>query len=163
MCKKGQAQVNCELNCTGMYKKINNWWICRPVLKLHVALFFYEDSRTSPHLLKITETLFILVWLHFKHLIEQHYCEMVSEQTLRWVQRSLQKRDKPKLIVNWIVQGCTRRSTTGGFADLFWNFMLHYFFMKNSEQAHIYWRLRKPSGSRDFGLSNWRRKSTYSF
>ena len=83
MCKKGQAQVNCELNCTGMYKKINNWWICRLVLKLHVALFFYEEFRTSPHLLKITETLFILVCLHFKHLTEQHHCEIVYEQTLR--------------------------------------------------------------------------------
>ena len=47
-----------------MYKKINNWWICRPVLKLHVALFFYEEFRTSPHLLKITETLRLArLWL----------------------------------------------------------------------------------------------------
>ena len=74
--KTGQAQVNCELNCTGMYKKINNWWICRLVLKLHVALIFHEVFRTSPHLLKITETLFILVCLHSKHLTEQHHCEM---------------------------------------------------------------------------------------
>ena len=129
-----------------MYKKINNWWICRPVLKLHVAFFLMnipEQAHIYWRLRKpcLFSFVYILnIWL--------------NSTTVKWIY------PKKLALQNYMSKGIfDPYKVFGVFGHSCCRCI--FFLMKIREQAHMYWRLRKPcSFSFVYILNIWLNSTT---